>query len=155
MPLVDVVLKTFPGAKIVMTHRDPVQTVPSFCSMVAHYAGPWTTALDEKAIGKLWSDRLAWNLDQFMAKREVLGDAHFIDTDYRRTVTDPLGVAQDLYARLGRPITKEGEAEMANHAEANKQNKHGKHHYTAEQFGLSDRGIADQFAAYRARFIEG
>ncbi|MEN8723319.1 MAG: sulfotransferase [Alphaproteobacteria bacterium] len=155
VPLVDVVLKTFPGAKIVMTHRDPVETVPSFCSMVAHYAGPWTNHLDEKAIGKLWADRLAWNLDQFMQQRDALGEAHFIDTDYRKTITDPLGVARDLYAQLGRTVTASGAAQMKEHAAANKKNKHGKHHYTAAQFGLSDSGIADQFAAYRGRYIKG
>ena len=39
MEYLDVLLKVFPSATIVQTHRDPQKTVGSFCSMVAHAVG--------------------------------------------------------------------------------------------------------------------
>ena len=32
----DALLEVFPGATVVWTHRDPLETMASFCSMVAH-----------------------------------------------------------------------------------------------------------------------
>ncbi len=153
VPLVDVVLKVFPGAKIIMTHRDPVQTVPSFCSMVSSYSMPWTEARDEKAIGAYWNHRLKWNLEQFMEKRSVIGEEPFIDADYRDTLKDPIGTARKVYDHLGRGLDPSSEQVMRDWSEENQKDKHGKHAYTAEQFGLSDDGIAQDFAFYRDRFI--
>lgn len=155
VPLVDVIAKVFPGAHIIMTHRDPVQTVPSMCSMVSAYSKPWTDTHDEKAIGTHWFNRLKWNLDQFMAKRAQMDDTLFIDVDYRQTVKDPLGTARMIYEKLGRPFTEVTAEELASWHDGHGQNKHGKHAYSAEQFGLSDKQIAEAFSAYRARYIEG
>lgn len=153
VPLVDVVLKTFPDAKFIMTHRDPVQTVPSFASMIAAYSGQATDMNDLHAIGRYWHQRLKWNLEQFLEKRAKLDADAFIDVDYLDTLKDPMGTAALIYERLGRPITHAAEADMINWVEENEQNKHGKHDYSAAQFGLDEDELARDFAAYRERFV--
>ena len=43
---VDTVLDTFPGCKIVMTHRSPTQAVPSYASMVCAISGQYSDDVD-------------------------------------------------------------------------------------------------------------
>ncbi|MGB0908605.1 MAG: sulfotransferase family protein, partial [Maricaulaceae bacterium] len=64
------VLDVFPDAKIVMTHRDPVSTIPSYCSMEASLYKMGSTEISNAEIGTYWVRRLAEWLDHFMKVRE-------------------------------------------------------------------------------------
>ena len=52
-------------------------------------------------------------------------------------IKDPLGTMRALYERFGTPFTAEAQAGMEAMMAYNPQNKHGKHEYTLEEFGLS------------------
>ena len=54
MEYMDIVLKTFPDATIVQTHRDPRKALPSFCSMVAHGRGIFSDVVDPAEIARHW-----------------------------------------------------------------------------------------------------
>ena len=86
----DALLQVFPDARIIQTHRDPMQTVPSFCSMCVSLSAPLTRSLDANAIGRHWATKLARNLERSAAVASDNPQA-FIDLYFRDMVKDPIG----------------------------------------------------------------
>jgi hypothetical protein len=146
----DVLLATFPGARIVWTHRDPKQTLASFCSMVAHAQGLSSDHVDPEAIGVHWLRKTARMVDRALATRDRVGEDVFVDVAYADLVSDPLAAVRRLYERLGRalPSTRHLEAAIA----TERAGRHGHHAYALDDFGLSPAAVDEAFAAYRRRF---
>lgn len=143
----DVLLATYPDARIIMTHRDPRQVLPSNASLIAQVrrgAG----AVDPKEIG---ADQLMWNvgLKRTMALRSRWPrPGQFLDTFYRDFISDPIVVVRQIYSHFQMELTPDAEQRMHLFLADNDKEKHGKHVYSAEQFGLEDETIAAQFAEY-------
>ena len=81
--------KAFPDALLIMTHRDPLEVVPSFTSMEAALYKLSATISDEEA-GRFWGKRLAEWMHRFEASRAKIGEERFIDIDYREVGREPL-----------------------------------------------------------------
>lgn len=141
---VDTVLDTFPGCKIVMTHRSPTEAVPSYASMVATICRQYSDDVDPVAIGHYWSDRFATTLRQFAAVRDRRPD-RFVDVRFRDVVTDPVGEAARVMQSLGLPADRDA---FATYLERNRAQRHGSHSYTAADFGLSVAELEQDFAFY-------
>jgi len=148
----DGVLDTFPEAKIVMTHRDPVQTVPSYCSMMTTLYHMGST-VDRERIGAFWEKRLAELLDLFMSVRAKVGPDNFIDVRYTDTTTRPVEEGKRVLAEAGIAVTPEIEAGMAEWVEANKREDRAPHRYALEDFGLTRELVEQDFAEYRAAYL--
>jgi hypothetical protein len=148
----DGVLDTFPEAKIVMTHRDPVQTVPSYCSMMTTLYHMGST-VDRERIGAFWEKRLAELLDLFMSVRAKVGPDNFIDVRYTDTTTKPVEEGKRVLAEAGIAVTPEIEAGMAEWVEANKREDRAPHRYALEDFGLTRELVERDFAEYRAAYL--
>lgn len=148
----DALFAVFPGAQIIQTHRDPVQTIPSICSFIRVLHSLTAARDDSQDIGAAWSAMFAASLDQVMQVRADRPDA-FLDVWYRDTVADPRHVAETVFAFIGRSLTGGAWAEMQSWRDANKREDRPGHDYSPATFGLTEAGIKHQFAAYRERFI--
>jgi hypothetical protein len=149
---VDTVLDEFPDTKIVMTHRDPTSAVPSYASMVHTLSSPYTAGLDKHAIGRYWSER-------FVEALTKLKDSHarrperFVDVPFKQTVTDPLGTAQGVMTQLGLPVGPEDEQAFTDYIARNKEERHGAHSYTAEEYGLTTEQLENDFRFYTEEYL--
>jgi hypothetical protein len=148
----DALLDVFPGAQIIQTHRDPVQTIPSICSFIRVLHTPTTARDDSVDVGLAWSAMFATSMKEALAIRDRRPNS-FLDVWYRDTVAEPRKVAETVFAFIGEPLTDAVWAEMEKWREANKREARPTHHYTLEEFGLSDDAIKSIFAEYRDRFI--
>lgn len=148
----DGVLDTFPGAKIVMTHRDPLSTVPSYCSMIDTLYSMAST-IDRASIGAFWGKRLAELLSRFMDTRDNAGTADFIDVAYTDLTSDPIDEGKRVLAEAGVPITPEITAGMEGWIEANRREDRAPHKYSLEDFALNKAEIEADFAAYRRIYL--
>lgn len=149
----DTVLDVFPEAKIVMTHRDPVDTVPSYCSMEASLYKMGSDTIENGQIGEYWLERLGEWLDHFMAVRSKAGEHRFIDIDYRKQLTAPAQTAAKVLEFTGTAMTKEIETGMDEWIEANRREHRAPHLYKMENFGLTAGAITDRFSVYCRQFI--
>ncbi len=150
---IDAVLEVFPEAKIVMTHRDPVATVPSYCSMeYSLYRMPSETITRED-IARFWPSRLKEWLSAFMAVRDRSDSSRFIDIRYSDLTKDPIAQGEEVLRRTGIEITPAIRAGMDEWVEANRREDRAPHQYTLEDFGLTREGIERLFDEYRRRFI--
>ena len=144
------IMRVFPDATLVQSHRDPMQTIPSFASMI--YSG-WAAHMpnpDRSEIVQVGGIRCRDFLRRAMRMREQLPAARFIDINYRDTVADPDGGHPQDLPPFGIGAQRGGAAEMAAWREANRRELRAKHEYSLEEFGLDAAWIEREFAEYRA-----
>ena len=148
----DAMAQTFPDAKVVMTHRDPVATVPSYASMEYTLYG-MSSSIDRESVGRFWEGRLAELLTMFMAARREVGADRFIDVLYTDLTRDPIAVGKRVLAETGMAATPEVVAGMEEWVEANRREDRAPHRYTLEDFGLDKARIERDFADYRTNVL--
>ncbi len=151
---IDALLETFPGARVVWTHRDPAITVPSFCSMIAHGRGVFSDEVDPREIGADLMRKLGRLVDRAMDARRRAPEGTFFDVRYERFLADPLAEVRRIYAWIGEPLPPHVEARMARTLAASPQHKHGTHRYALAAFGLEEASVRARFAQYRERFVD-
>ncbi|WP_157216629.1 sulfotransferase family protein [Flavisphingomonas formosensis] len=146
-------LKAFPDATFIMTHRDPVRAIPSYCSMVSSLYRMSSDHVDLQAIGRHWQHRWSSALRQLFALRDAdpAVDARFLDLRYDDIVKAPMEQIAKVYARIGKTMTAEDEATMVAWMNGNARDNRPAHEYALEQFGLTEDGLKETFGFYRKR----
>ena len=145
-------LKRYPDAKIVHTHRDPLRVMASMASHATVLRRAFSDRANPRQIAADWADRWARALDKFLSVRDRAPPQQFLDVDFDAIEKDPLGTIERVYDFLGWPVTPEARAAIEAFLAANPKNKHGVHRYTLEQFGLSAAGETARFRGYCERF---
>jgi len=151
LPYAEVAAKAFPDALLIMTHRDPLQTVPSYVSMQAALY-KLSATLSDHEVGAFWFPRLVEWMRMFEAARERIGEDRFIDIDYREVGKDPMTQAQRVLSRVGIPMDDRLQQVLNEFLAGNKREQRPMHEYSLERFGLSEEAIKREFADYRARY---
>lgn len=148
----EVAAKAFPQALLIMTHRDPMEVVPSYVSMEAALY-KLSAEVSDAEVGQFWFPRLAHWMERFEAARARIGEDRFIDIDYRRVAKAPIEEATRVLERMGVPVDAAMEAALAEFVAGNKREQRPAHDYSLERFGLDEAAVAKAFASYRARFV--
>ncbi len=152
LPYAEVAAKAFPDALLIMTHRDPLQTVPSYVSMQAALY-KLSASLTDAEVGAFWFPRLVEWMRMFEAARERIGEHRFIDIDYREVGKEPMAQAERVLSRMGIPVDAQLEEVLAEFLAGNKREQRPMHDYSLERFGLDEEAIKREFATYRERYI--
>lgn len=150
----DTLRATFPGARIVLTHRDPVQTLPSAASLNRSLWRLSSDDVDDREVGRQWQARMKWALERCLAARERIPAEQIADVWFEDALDDPLRVVAAVYARFGIDFVPEARAALAQWLRDNRRDKRPPHAYSLAEFGLTEEGIRADFAEYRRRFIE-
>jgi hypothetical protein len=143
-------LESFPDACVVLTHRDPVKSIPSLCSTL-HMARRMFEGDAARAdvIGPRECHYWRQALDGAREARRSR-PAQFLDVDHRRFVTDPLGTVRRIYEFFGLELSTLAQQRMQAWIAADPTSRHGQHHYNLEDFGITAAGLRGKFADYRA-----
>jgi hypothetical protein len=150
----DTLFRVFPDAKVIQTHRDPLDTIPSTASM---YRALWALHrdhVDPVAVGDLVLHRYGRGLRRCMQVRDAMPADRFLDVWYLDAVRDPMSQVRRIYPFVGRELTPEAETRMQAWARENSRDKRAPHAYRMEDFGYTRERIERAFAEYRARYIE-
>ncbi len=150
----DLLFKVFPDARVVQSHRDPVETIPSLASLIAGVMTIYSDSADPVAVGRTWARKFARGIHHTMAVRERIDAGRFLDLWFSDTVRQPLVEIQKVYDFLGMALTEEARAEMARWQDFNRRELRPSHEYTLEQFGFTEAGLKEQFRAYREAYID-
>jgi hypothetical protein len=148
----EALLDTFPEALIIQTHRDPLRSIPSHCSMNAMIIRMKTNEIDPKQVGSAASTNWAWRTHHLMDLRQRIGDDRFVDIQYQDLLDRPLEEARRVFERLGRTMSPADEAAISAWLANNKREKWSPHIYDLETYGLSEERIKADFARYRERY---
>jgi hypothetical protein len=133
----DALLRVYPDALVVVTHRDPLVAIASACSLSARASDGWSTVFTASVIGRTQLDLWARGWSLFRAARARHDPARFLDVAYDDLVADPAGTAERIYERLG--VTLSGAAADAMRAFAAP--GESSHRYSLADFGLSPADV--------------
>lgn len=151
----DILLRVFPGAQVIQTHRDPVQSIPSIASFVDTLWRIYSENVDAHAAGRAWAQRMNRGLRHTLAVRAGAPADQFLDVQFLDTVQRPMDVVRRIYAFIGWTLTPEVEAAMrAWLARDEEAHAAASHDYGPEQFGLSAEQLRRDFAEYRQRHVD-
>ena len=145
-------LKIYPDACIVQTHRDPGRVIPSICSLVSGWRGLYEDKVDRHAVAAWLLDIWATRLNRGLEVRRAHDPKQFFDLHLREILADPVAAVQRVYNHFGIQMTPEAEQGFRTWKDENPRGKYGEHRYRAEDFGLSDDMIAERFGPYMEHF---
>ncbi len=145
----DALLAVYPDACVIQTHRDPLQVIPSVCSLATGFRGLLTDDLDLHRLGAEFAEALAKGPDRAIAVRAKADPSRFFDVPYQSLIADPIGTVRAACAHFGYDFSPEYEARAVAWRAANPQHKHGVHRYRLDDFGLDAATVNRHFAAYR------
>jgi len=143
-------LALFPDVKLVMTHRDIAEVLPSYCSMCASLSVTTSTTYRREVQGAYWTKRFKTGLERFGALRKSLPEGQVIDVDYQDTVSDPVGTLEKVMVAVGLGFDEADRAAAIACIADNVREKRPSHKYSAEEFGLTREQVARDFAFMKA-----
>ncbi|GAB7042423.1 MULTISPECIES: sulfotransferase family protein [Catenuloplanes] len=141
----DALLDVFPDAVIVMTRRDPVAALASWCSFCEATLRMHNHRVDLAGIGRTWLDFWTRAADRAGAVRRDTG-ADVVDVDYADLVADPVGSTAAIWERAGRPLSAADRDALAAFAGRDRRRAPGSHRYTLERYGLDEATVRAAFA---------
>jgi len=148
----DQVLKLFPDAKFIITHRDPIKSASSLPSLFASFLKAYSDADWSAVVGPMALAGLG-NLAQLhLSVREARPDIPFLDISYSKLTGDIEPVIQALYAYLNMPLNQASLQRMLDWNELNKQHKLGVHKHTLDEYSLDKEIVQNDLADYINRF---
>jgi hypothetical protein len=147
----DHLMATFPDAKLVFLHRDPVKTAGSLMSMRWLFAVQLTDQPLRAAIRDMSLDLCETMARRCMAMRDRLVPRdQFIDVGFDDMNRDWRGVVRRISQFSDMDFTQDAERDMAAWlADSDAENRHGGHRYRLEDFGTSPGEVAERMAFYR------
>lgn len=147
----DILVEMFPDCCIVITHRNPLEAVTSYASMMAALMEGQDN-LDRKVLGPVVMEYLAVKLQASLKAREALDERYIIDIQFNDFVSDPLATAHKIHEYFALPLSDAAATAMQDYAAAHPMGKHGSHDYQLQEYGLSEAQILDRFGFYIERF---
>ena len=147
-------LARYPDARIVFTHRDPVESMTSYASLTSLVRTMGSDEVDRREIAQDWTRRLQKAVDHGFSVRESgdFPDALFFDVHFTDFVQDQFAIVEKIYAAFDIPMSDEGRIRMQAFIQDNPKGKHGSHRYTPEEYGVDPAAVREQFRAYIERF---
>ncbi len=147
-------LATYPDARIVFTHRDPVESMTSYASLTSLVRTMGSDDVDRREIARDWTARLCRVVEHALEVREARDypDAIFYDVQFADFVADQFDVVEKIYQAFGLPMSEEGEARMRGFVADNPKGKHGSHDYSPEEYGVDPETVRREFGSYIDRF---
>ena len=149
----DLVFEHYPGATVVQTHRDPLETLPSLASMaleLRRLASDDASLRDAAAYAEMTSRA---RIERLRAVRRSMPEERFVDVWFGDVVSDAIAEVERIYARVGLELPQEVRRDMVRFVEANRRDQRPAHAYTLEQFGFDADAVRREFAEYREAYV--
>ena len=149
----EVLLETYPDAVFIQTHREPVQFMASWNSLVERIRSftteprpPHETGAEQLAfMSGMLNDAM-----RFRASNPAL-EERWVDVRYADLVDDPMAVVNDIYAGLGWPLEPATISTMQEWLtlQEEQRRQEPRHEYWLEDYGLTPEAVNEAFAPYR------
>ena len=148
----ETILKVYPDARFVWTHRDPFTAAGSLMSVISLSHMGHMGKIDAEWLGSDYPWQCAEHANRIMDFRDKFGEDRVIDVHYADLVADPVGETKKLYAKLGDEWTAEAEAGIQGWVNDNPQDKFGRHEYKLAQYGVTLDQLQPLFERYLSRY---
>jgi len=139
----------YPDARIIMTHRHPVDIVPSTASLISSVRSlysdnelPERTGKEQAKLWSLYFDRCLAALKTLKKQDQII---HIRFEDF---VSDQVNTVKGIYNQFNWELSNEALKRFTHFLAENPKDKHGRHAYSLNDFGLKERDINSLYADY-------
>jgi hypothetical protein len=146
------IFEEYQNAKVVLTHRNPLITLPSLCRLWES----WCIAFDRdgvfdkhqfgQIIKIIHEKYLQTPLTYCITHPEK--DDKIFDCMYDVFFKDPVSMVKKIYQKFDLEYTEEFEERMIVYLENNKQGKYGRHKYSLEEYGFNAENLYNEYQEY-------
>lgn len=152
LPILDLVFATYPDASILLTHRDPLKTIPSGLSTLASCRWHRSDVVDLERVraGGTGIFDLMVHVRQRREKGEL--PAQFVDLHFTDQMRDPVAAIEGAYRQIGRPFASDHASRIRDYLAHKPKNKYGKHRYEPEDWGYTKAEIRERTRPYIEAF---
>ncbi len=147
---IDDMLREYPDARVVQTHRDPVKVAMSIGSLVTTMRSLGSNSLDLARTTQAYADLLHFGTERTMSARDrgLLGADRVIDVQFAEFRKGPVAALRGVYDYFGLSLDESVAQRMQAFLDSGSESeRHGKHSYSLAESGLD-------LAAERARFAD-
>jgi len=138
----------YPQALVVQPHRDPVTVIASISRLIQVIRSVSFAAQDPVELGremlKLWNHGQV----RLMEYRAAHPELKVHDLSYRELAADPVNAVRGIYESFGVDFRAESEAGIRRWLAENPADKHGRHSYKLEDYGLTQRDVQAVYGPY-------
>jgi hypothetical protein len=129
-------VRTFPDATFVVTHRDPTSVTVSMATMVAYTSRMAIDTIDPVAIGQYWSDRCEDLFRACTTDRHLLPADRSIDVYFQDFMRHDMDTVADIYSLADQPFTDESRVAMQQFVGEHPRGRNGTVRYQPEVLGI-------------------
>ncbi len=147
-----VLATVFPGATVVITHRDPVSTVASFATMITYTARTAMEKVDAVRLGHYWADRIEQLLRACTEDRHLQPDAHSLDVLFHEYMGEEIGTVETIYAKAGIEFGAASAEAIDAYQRDHPRGRFGRARYDLSNFDLDPDELRERFRFYTDRF---
>jgi len=145
-------LRVFPDARVVMTHRDGVRVTASLCMMVGYSHRMQNTGLEPHAFGRYWAARIEDLLRGAVDAAERVPADQLMHVRFDDFMGDDVATVERVLAFASHPLTAQSRTAIARYQDANPRGKHGTVRYDLATFGLDAAERRRALSFYNERF---
>jgi hypothetical protein len=152
----DEIVRQFPDARLVFTHRDPLNVVPSWATLIESYLG-WSFrqySLDRVAFGRYIVDSLKLMFERIYDFEQRTSADKYFNVNYDIFVKDPISMVEKIYAHFDMPVTEQFRQNMRDWIANNRQGKWGRAPYSLANYNLTKDDILKEFAPYIEAYLK-
>jgi hypothetical protein len=147
-------LKAFPKANLIQTHRSMDQALSSLCSVQStHIRASGSTTFDPKEIGPRVIYQYLITVNHMMEVHNEMPH-RFVDVQYKDLVSKPIETFRHIIEGIGLEC---GEADIkaaTDWMSKNGRGTHPPHNYKPEDYGVSAQQLKDTFKFYHDKFLK-
>jgi Sulfotransferase family len=142
---------TYPDARIVWVHRDPVQVLASQIVAFGQINESLAGTLDWTRYAKDTIEGSRANFHAYLTDPFV-DDPRIHHVRYRDFVADPVATIAGFYDFAGLPFRTDTEQAMRDYLATNRSDRYGKFTYSTDVLPVPVEQLHEEFVAYRERF---
>ncbi len=134
-------MQVYPDARIVVTHRDPVESVASYCSLLAVAWGMISEKVDLDVIARYALETAAASEARAEPVLRTLPRNQVFHVHFNEFVRNPHDTVIAIYRHFDYPYDSGLRARMRAWSAANPRDRHGTHKYDLADFGLTAESV--------------
>jgi len=150
------IFEEYPDARVVVTHRNPLVTLPSNCRLMES----WCIAFDKDGtfdkhqfakLVKMFIEKFAM-VPFYFRKEHSERDGQIFDCLYAELFSDPIATVKKIYNKFSLEYTEEFEQRMKVYLDNNKQGQYGRHKYSLKEYGFKAQSVYQEYRKYMEHY---